>query len=172
MVTVAGGDVCLIADYYAFSAAANFRASRRSVFTRSPGLPAPATALRLRTSLPGRSAASTARSPCHLLHNRTAAVQPVPVFEPTVERTPADRDKAQGSNFTVRFRHRDGNRLGVDIQTNNSYFMHRTDSPFACGSAPLVSYDSQRNPRTANWKSDFLFPFHVRPNSSRFVHDD
>jgi hypothetical protein len=68
-------------------------------------------------------------------------------------------DKAQGSNFTVRFCHCDSNGLGVDIQTNKSYFTHRTDSPFACGSAPFVSNDSQRNPRTAKWRSVF-FIFH------------
>ena len=41
----------------------------------------------------------------------------------------------EGANFTAGFCNRDGNRLRMDIQTNESYFIHRTDSPFACGSA-------------------------------------
>jgi hypothetical protein len=44
----------------------------------------------------------------------------------------------------------------MDIQANKSYFTHLTDSPFACGSAPLVSCESQRNPRTAKWRSVFF----------------
>ena len=40
-----------------------------------PAWSAPATALPLRTGLPGRSVASTARSPWDLLHNRTAVAQ-------------------------------------------------------------------------------------------------
>jgi hypothetical protein len=36
----------------------------------------------------------------------------------------------------------------------------------------VSNYDSQRNPRIAKWKSVFLFPWHNRPNLSRFVHDD
>ena len=78
------------------------------------------------------------------------------------------RDQAQGSNLIVGLRHRDGNDLGMDIQTNKSYFTHWTDSPFACGSAPLVSNDSQRNPRTAKWKSVFLSSM-VRPTELESV---
>ncbi|MGC2330069.1 MAG: hypothetical protein WA581_01330, partial [Candidatus Acidiferrales bacterium] len=67
-----------------------------------------------------------------------------------------------------RLRHRHSNGLGVDIQTNKSYFTHWTDSPFACGSAPFVSNDSQRNPRTAKWKSVFLFSM-ARPTELESV---
>jgi hypothetical protein len=82
------------------------------------------------------------------------------------------RDPTQGLNFTVRFRHRDGNGLGVEIQTNKSCFTHNTDSPFAWGSALLVSgnHGVTRAPRNGS-RASYL-PWHDRPNLSRFVHDD
>jgi hypothetical protein len=56
----------------------------------------------------------------------------------------------------------------MDIQTNKSYFIHGTDSLFACGSAPLVSNNLQRNPRTAKWKSVFLFSI-ARPTEPESI---
>src|ERR1700722_7802013 len=96
-----------------------------------------------------------------LLHRSPFSNQPTNGLRPV-------RDNTQGSNFTVRVRHPDSHGLSVGIQTNQSYFIHGTDSPFACGSAPLVSNNSQRNPRTARWKSVFVFSM-ARPTELESV---
>src|ERR1019366_3070898 len=59
----------------------------------SPGprsSPAPATAQSLRTSLPAPSAASTARSPLALLHNKISDPPPAPISSPVSEPIPRD----------------------------------------------------------------------------------
>jgi hypothetical protein len=51
----------------------------------------------------------------------------------------AVRNYAETAHLSVFFGHRDGDGIGMDIETYKSYFRHERPAPFVCGSAPLDS---------------------------------
>lgn len=65
-------------------------------------------------------------------------------------------DHSQRTNFSARFGYRHRDRICVDIQTNKSYFAHRP-TPFACGSAQLVTATGSVTRAYANQKPVFSF---------------
>ena len=56
-------------------------------------------------------------------------------------------DDAEAADLAGRLGNRHRDRICVDIQSDKAYFTHERPFPFVCGSAPLDSSDSQRNPR-------------------------
>jgi hypothetical protein len=76
----------------------------------------------------------------------------------------------QAANFSTGFRKGDRDSLGMDIQTNKTHFTHRTDSPFACGSAPRLRRVIHA---TRNEGRSFIFaPSLADRQYEPFGHDD
>src|SRR5215467_5068333 len=85
------------------------------------------------------------------LLDRTKLVNQLP------NRLRAVGNNPEGANFTAGFCNRDGNRFRMDIQTNEPYFIHWTDSPFACGSAlrlRRVTHASRNGGRSFYFRQD------------------